>query len=136
MGRYARKKQHKGDKPLKEKYRTKRKTKDLDQIHEDMLPKNSTKLLEQEVNLDKPGGAQFYCLHCAKYCINNQALTEHFRSKPHKRRVKALQVEPYTQAEADRAAGMGSYKKPKKLHVETQPVKEDMDTELCEEDKT
>jgi hypothetical protein len=65
MGRYARKKQHKGDKPLKEKYRTKRKTKDLDQIHEDMLPKNAKKLLDQEVDLDKPGAAQFYCLHCA-----------------------------------------------------------------------
>jgi hypothetical protein len=61
----ARKKQHKGDKPLKEKYRTRRKTKDLDQIFEDMLPKNANKLLHQEVDFDKAGNAQFYCLHCA-----------------------------------------------------------------------
>lgn len=136
MGRYARKKQHKGDKPLKEKYRTKRKTKDWDQIHEDMLPKNAKKLLDQEVDLDKPGAAQFYCLHCAKYFINNHSLKEHFRSKPHKRRIKALQKEPYTQEEADRAAGMGSYKEPKKVAVETQSIKEDMDTEHLEADKT
>ena len=65
MGRYARKKQHKGDKPLKEKYRTKRKTKDHDQIHEDMKPAKAQKLLSQGVDYDKPGGAQHYCLHCA-----------------------------------------------------------------------
>lgn len=65
MGRVARKKQHKGDKPLKEKYRTKRKTKDLDQIHVDMRPENSERLLNQDVDLDKAGAGQFYCLHCA-----------------------------------------------------------------------
>ena len=61
----GRKKQHKGDKPLKEKYRLKRKTKDIDQIHEDLKRVNAEKLLNQDVDLDKPGSAQFYCLHCA-----------------------------------------------------------------------
>ena len=65
MGRLARKKQHKGDKPLKEKYRLRRKTKDLDQIQTDMLPGKSDELLKQDVDLDKPGAAQHYCLHCA-----------------------------------------------------------------------
>lgn len=51
-------------------------------------------------------------------------------------RIKALQKEPYTQEEADRAAGMGSYKEPKKVAVETQSIKEDMDTEHLEADKT
>lgn len=134
MGRYARKKQHKGDKPLKEKYRTKRKTKDLDQIHEDMKPKNSDKLLDQQVDFDKPGAAQFYCLHCAKYFINNKALKDHFRSKPHKRRIKALSIEPYTQEEADRAAGVGSYVAPKKVKVETQPDKGETDMQQDSED--
>lgn len=63
MGRYRRKKMHKGDKPLKEKYRTKRRTRDLDQIHGDM--KQPEQLINQEVDLDKPGSAQHYCLHCA-----------------------------------------------------------------------
>ena len=65
MGRLARHKQHKGDKPLKEKYRTKRKTKDWDQIDEDLKPGTSEKLLNQDVDFDKPGAAQHYCLHCA-----------------------------------------------------------------------
>ncbi|KAL3883420.1 hypothetical protein ACJMK2_029737 [Sinanodonta woodiana] len=127
MGRYARKRKHKGDKPLKEKYRTKRKTKDLDEIHEDMKEGNAEKLLNAEIDHDKPGAAQFYCLHCAKHCINDTALKDHFRSKPHKRRIKALQIEPYTQEEAERAAGMGSYIAPNKVVVETQTARH-MDT--------
>jgi len=124
MGRYARKKQHKGENPLKAKYRTKRKTKDLDQIHEDMKPAKVKKLLKQDVDYDLPGAAQFYCIHCAKYFINESAMKEHNRGKPHKRRVKSLQVEPYTQAEAERAAGMGSYVAPKKVDVTIQPVED------------
>uniref|UniRef100_A0A0B6YY56 C2H2-type domain-containing protein n=1 Tax=Arion vulgaris TaxID=1028688 RepID=A0A0B6YY56_9EUPU len=118
MGRYRRKKMHKGDKPLKEKYRTKRRTRDIDQIHQDM--KTPKVLLSQDVDLDKPGGAQFYCLHCAKYFITESALNSHFKTKPHKRRLKALEVEPYSQDEADRAAGMGSYVAPKSVTVTSQ----------------
>lgn len=32
-------------------------------------------------------------------------------------RIKALAVEPYTQKEADRAAGMGCYKKPQPVDI-------------------
>lgn len=35
---YRRKKRNKGDHPIKEKYRTKRKTKDLDEIQDDLRP--------------------------------------------------------------------------------------------------
>ena len=63
MGRYRLKKMHRGDKPLKEKYRTKRRTRDLDMIHDDM--KSPDTLLKQAVDLDKPGAAQFYCLTCS-----------------------------------------------------------------------
>ena len=43
-------------------------------------------------------------------------------------RLKELREEPYTQAEAERAAGMGSYIAPKVgPKVQTQPVEEDMD---------
>ena len=59
------KKTHKGDNPMKKKYKTKRKTKDLDQIHEDMKPEKASRLLNQDEDLDKPGNAQHYCLHCA-----------------------------------------------------------------------
>jgi bud site selection protein 20 len=124
MGRpVARKKQHKGDRPLKEKYRTRRRTKDHDQIHADLDPVQAKALLSQAVDLDVTGNAQHYCIHCAKYFINEQALGKHFAGKPHKRRIKALQTEPYTQAEAERAAGMGSYVAPKTgLDIRTQDV--------------
>jgi len=125
MGRYARKKQHKGDKPLKEKYRTRRRTKDHDQIHVDLKPTNAKKLLKQVEDLDVTGNAQFYCIHCAKYFISDFALNKHFAGKPHKRRIKALQTEPYTAEEAERAAGMGSYVPPKTgLDIKTQTADE------------
>ena len=37
--------------------------------------------------------------------------------------MKALETEPYTQAEANRAAGMGSFVAPKKFEIQTQPDK-------------
>jgi hypothetical protein len=37
--------------------------------------------------------------------------------------MKALETEPYTQAEAERAAGMGSFIAPKKFVIKTQPSK-------------
>ncbi len=42
-------------------------------------------------------------------------------------RLKQLKDEPYTQAEAERAAGMGSYIPAKTVEVHTQQVEEDMD---------
>ncbi|TRY94071.1 hypothetical protein DNTS_027308 [Danionella cerebrum] len=109
------------------KWKTKRRTKDLDQIHVDMIPANSVKLLKQEIDYDITGNAQNYCLHCAKYFVDLKTLKEHFKSKPHKKRLKQLRDEPYTQAEAERAAGMGSYIPHKKVEVQTQQVEEKMD---------
>lgn len=85
--------------------------------------------MNQEIDLDKPGFAQNYCLHCAKYFIDPRALSDHFKTKVHKRRMKALQDEPYTHAEADIAAGMGSYVgRPTKRKMETQPSKEEYES--------
>lgn len=46
-------------------YKTKRKTKDHDQIHEDLKLKNAYKLLNQPVDHDLTGEGQNYCVHCA-----------------------------------------------------------------------
>ncbi|XP_068195320.1 zinc finger protein 593 isoform X2 [Antennarius striatus] len=116
----------KSGKKIAKTLKTKRKTKDLDQIHSDMKPETAAKLLNQEVDYDVTGCAQHYCLHCARYFIDMKALKEHFKSKVHKKRLKQLREEPYTQAEAERAAGMGSYIPPKVVEVKTQPVEEDM----------
>ncbi|KAF6721839.1 Zinc finger protein 593 [Oryzias melastigma] len=107
--------------------KTKRRTKDLDQIHSDLKPETAAKLLNQEVDFDVTGCAQHYCLHCARYFVDMRSLKEHFKTKVHKKRLKQLKEEPYTQAEADRAAGMGSYIPPKMIEVKTQEVEEDMD---------
>lgn len=48
--------------------------------------------------------------------------------------MKALETEPYTQAEADRAAGMGSFIAPKKFVIKTQPPKEKLG-EIYEKNK-
>ena len=50
---------------LSERFRLKHKTKDIDEIHDDMVAKKAVKLLKQDIDLDLPGNAQFYCLHCA-----------------------------------------------------------------------
>ncbi|XP_076748844.1 zinc finger protein 593 homolog [Xylocopa sonorina] len=116
---YKRKKYHKGDTHLRKGWRTRRRRKDLDEIDEDLKDENVKNLLNQEVDLDKPGAAQYYCVHCARYFINDTALQDHFRTKVHKRRLKALELEPYTIEESERAASKGSYVAPQKRKIET-----------------
>lgn len=77
------------------------------------------------MDLEKPGFAQFYCLHCAKYFVNDHSLQAHFRTKVHKRRLKALELEPYSIEESERAAGHGSFIKAEKRVMETQPSKKE-----------
>merc|ERR1711936_1270765 len=76
-------------------------------------------LLEQNIDYDKAGLGQFYCVHCAKDFIDTHAFKDHIKSKVHKRRLHALKTEPYTIEEANRAAGMGSYVNPGKRKMET-----------------
>lgn len=86
----------------------------------------SDELLNQEVDLEEAGFGQHYCVHCAKYYIDQRALDDHFKTKVHKRRMKALEDEPYTEKEAELAAGHGSFTyKPPKRKIETQPSKEE-----------
>ncbi|KAF7732862.1 Bud site selection protein 20 [Apophysomyces ossiformis] len=107
MGRLRRSRTHHGIRDQYRKYRTRNYARDLDQIHEDIKPENVDKLKNQPIDTDKPGLAQNYCVECARYFITADALKEHFRGKNHKKRVKLLKEEPYTQAEADAAAGLG-----------------------------
>jgi len=96
---------------------------DLDQIDNDLKAPNAAKLLHQEKDDDLPGQGQFYCLHCARHFINRDAITGHFRTKVHKRRMKALEIEPYTIEESERAGGIGgNYIMPKKRTMVTQPM--------------
>lgn len=95
MGRYSVKR-----------YKTKRRTKDLDLIYDDLSSKEKiNSLLNQPLDETKPGLGQHYCIHCAKYFETGFALKTHLKSKVHKRRVKDLKEMPYTQEVADAAAG-------------------------------
>ncbi|KAL7744170.1 hypothetical protein ACLKA6_009145 [Drosophila palustris] len=120
-----RKKMHYGDTHLQRRWRVRNRRRDLDQIDDDMRTR-SGELINQNVDLDKPGFAQFYCVHCAKYFIDDRSMQVHFRTKVHKRRMKALETEPYSIEESERAAGRGSFQKPKKRIIETQPSKEEV----------
>ncbi|KAJ9074665.1 hypothetical protein DSO57_1004120 [Entomophthora muscae] len=108
MGRVGHKRQHKNIRDLSRKYRTRKRTRDLDQIHEDLKPLASHKLLNQAVDPDLPGCGQHYCLECSRYFIDQKSLGDHLRSKQHRRRLKELKDGPYTQKDAEIAAGLST----------------------------
>lgn len=90
--------------------------------------------MNQSVDLDLPGAAQHYCLHCARYFIDEHALSEHFKTKVHKRRLKALELEPYSIEESERAAGHGNFKLPNKRKIVTQETKHIENEDITEQD--
>lgn len=100
MGRYSIKR-----------YKTKRRTKDLDLIFEDLSSKETIqKLKNQPIDETLPGLGQYYCIECAKYYENQLSLDRHTKSKVHKRRAKQLKVKPYTNLEAEAASGVNMLK--------------------------
>uniref|UniRef100_H0XNZ0 Zinc finger protein 593 n=1 Tax=Otolemur garnettii TaxID=30611 RepID=H0XNZ0_OTOGA len=96
---------------------------DLGEIHRKLRPQGPTRPLSNpgtEPDPDLPGGGLHLCPACARYFIDSANLKTHFGSKEHKKRLKQLSIEPYSQEEAERAAGMGSYVSPKRLPVPTE----------------
>eukprot|EP00792_Barthelona_sp_PAP020_P011661 TRINITY_DN578_c0_g1_i1.p1 TRINITY_DN578_c0_g1~~TRINITY_DN578_c0_g1_i1.p1 ORF type:complete len:170 (-),score=48.60 TRINITY_DN578_c0_g1_i1:43-552(-) len=85
---------------------TKNRTKDIDQIAEMIHPDNLIKTLERPLNPLLPSYGQFYCTACDRYFKTEHDLEHHAKSKPHKRRLKQLSERPYSQVEAEWAAGM------------------------------
>lgn len=113
--------------------KAKRRLPDLDEIHRELRPQVPSRPRPDpgaQPDPDLPGGGLHRCLACARYFIDSANLKTHFRSKDHKKRLKQLSVEPYTQEEAERAAGMGSYVPPQRLAVPTEISTEvpEMDT--------
>eukprot|EP00158_Paraphelidium_tribonemae_P004068 Partr_v1_DN26547_c1_g3_i1_m3523 putative Zinc finger protein len=106
MGRLRRVRTHKGIKDISKKFRTKRRTKDLDQIEKDLEPQAFEALKTQELDADLPGLAQFYCVHCSRYFVDQPSLDNHTKSKVHKRRLKNLKEGAYTIEESEAAVGL------------------------------
>lgn len=100
MGRYSVKR-----------YKTKRRTRDLDLIYNDASSKESImRLKNQPLDETKAGLGQYYCIECAKYFENQTSLDRHTKGKVHKRRVKDLKQRPYTNLEAEAASGVNMIK--------------------------
>lgn len=87
--------------------KTRRKTRDLDQIKADLeSPKHLKQFKELKNSEDLPGLGKHYCVECAKWFESENSLVSHVKAKPHKRRVKELREEAYTQKEAEAATGL------------------------------
>ena len=54
---------------------------------------------------------------CARHFISIEAKEEHVKTKLHKKRLRLLRDAPYTQTEADAAAGLGTYVRPVRKEV-------------------
>ncbi|KAJ3073546.1 Bud site selection protein 20 [Podochytrium sp. JEL0797] len=103
MTRMRRKKNPHNIRDVKRASRTRARTKDLDQIQEEMAKGTP---VSHEIDPELPGLGQFFCPHCAKYFVSQAAQDVHSQSKPHKKRVKVLLTPAYTQREAEAAVGL------------------------------
>ncbi|KAI1435873.1 zinc finger protein [Xylaria sp. CBS 124048] len=75
--------------------KTRRKTRDLDQIKADLLSaKHLSQYHDTKSKEDLPGLGRWYCVECAKWYDTEVNLQ--------------LQAEPYTQKEAEAAIGLGT----------------------------
>ena len=105
MGRIQRRKHNVAkNKKFHKALRTRKKRRDLDQIHTDIQKEEEVK--QAVLDPDLQGGGHFYCVACARHFTSSVALTTHLKTKRHKLRLKLLKEEPYSQKEAERAAGL------------------------------
>ena len=102
-----------GNKQHKKGNSTKRRTKDIDQIHDDA--KKPDKFLVQEKDDELPGQGQHYCLNCARYFVSEKAIKDHFNTKEHKKRMKRMKEKAYTHEDADLYGGLGRQTKSTKM---------------------
>ncbi|KAK7745998.1 hypothetical protein SLS53_002719 [Cytospora paraplurivora] len=87
--------------------KTRRYRRDLDQIKADLRsPKHLKQYKDTKLPEDLPALGKHYCVECAKWYEAESTLKAHLRGKPHKRRVKQLKEEPYTQKDAEAAVGL------------------------------
>ena len=124
MGGVQRKKRiHCGIKDFSKKCRTRRRTRDLDQIQEDLLRQKKNPSATLPVDLELPGLGQYPCVECNVFCISAEVLQKHANTKNHKKRLRMLLEVPYTIQEAEAAAGMGNA-----LITERRPLLQTMET--------
>lgn len=103
--------------------KTKRMTRALDQIYSDLRsPRHLSLHKSSKPAEDLPGLGQWYCIECAKYFEGENNFEQHKRGKNHKRRVRMLREEPYTQKDAEAAVGLWTDNGKKKKGEEAMEV--------------
>ena len=80
---------------------------DLDRIQDDIKRiASGMGLPDGTLDEDNPGGGRNYCLTCARHFITAGALTDHLKSKDHKKQLRRTDEPQYTHAEALAGAGV------------------------------
>lgn len=79
---------------------------DIDRIQDDIAKVAAGGELPELLDDDLPGGGRHYCLPCARHFVSADVLAVHLAAKVHKKRVKIVAEEQYTQREADAGAGV------------------------------
>ncbi|PFH63300.1 hypothetical protein XA68_14952 [Ophiocordyceps unilateralis] len=75
--------------------KTRRKTRDVDQIKADLLSsRHLDEFKDSKASEDLPSLGRHYCIECARWFNTAATLDVHRGGKPHKRRLKQLREEP------------------------------------------
>ncbi|KAF2237460.1 hypothetical protein EV356DRAFT_530180 [Viridothelium virens] len=91
----------------KSKSKTRRRARDLDQIHADIRDeKHLTGYTNTKAAEDLPALGEWYCKSCARWFESGNNLEAHQKSKKHKKMERLLKEDPYTQKEAEAAVGL------------------------------
>ncbi|PNY26714.1 Zinc finger protein bud20 [Tolypocladium capitatum] len=89
--------------------KTRRKTRDVDQVKADLLSSRHLSQFKDTKNTeDLPGLGRHYCVECARWFDTEATLITHRRGKPHKRRVHQLREEPDADPQRVPGANVGS----------------------------
>ncbi|POR33957.1 Zinc finger protein bud20 [Tolypocladium paradoxum] len=89
--------------------KTRRKTRDVDQVKADLLSsRHLAQFKDAKATEDLPGLGRNYCVECARWFDSEATLISHRRGKPHKRRVKQLREEPDADPQRVPGATVGS----------------------------
>lgn len=103
-------------------------TRGLDEVHADLASKKYLQdHKDNHAPEDLPGCGQWYCVECAKWFESETNLMKHEKGKPHKRRVRQLKEEPYTQKEAEAAIGLTTDNGRRVKQAEMADMEEDVD---------
>lgn len=76
---------HKGGQFTRKQYGTKNRTRDYDQVCEDMKKESEALKAFTQGDEDEVGGGKWYCVPCARYFIDETVLLRHYKTAPHKK---------------------------------------------------